>query len=193
MAVGVSEKKVRSMEIVQAARDVFIKYGYKKTTVEDIAERLGMVKSSLYYYYRNKQELFGAVVEYEFDRFIQALEQEIGAAAVTAERLTIFSGLAHRFQLEFNNLYHLTVDDIYQNYGRLMDIKSRFIEKIIDVLAEIFRSDKSLRPGNDHRTLARVFIFAIGGIIRGPGVEVSGTAGDELRAFVTLFCRGLSR
>lgn len=51
--------------IVIAASEVFSKYGYKKTTMDDIAVALGKGKSSIYYYFRNKEEIFQAVLEQE--------------------------------------------------------------------------------------------------------------------------------
>jgi AcrR family transcriptional regulator len=51
--------------IVNAASDIFSKYGYKKTTMDDIALALGKGKSSIYYYFRNKEEIFQAVLEQE--------------------------------------------------------------------------------------------------------------------------------
>lgn len=51
--------------IVNAAGDIFSKYGYKKTTMDDIALALGKGKSSIYYYFRNKEEIFQAVLEQE--------------------------------------------------------------------------------------------------------------------------------
>jgi AcrR family transcriptional regulator len=50
---------------VNAAGDIFSKYGYKKTTMDDIALALGKGKSSIYYYFRNKEEIFQAVLEQE--------------------------------------------------------------------------------------------------------------------------------
>ncbi len=51
--------------ILDAARDLFARYGYKKTTMEDIAQILRKGKSSLYYYFKNKEEIFQAVIELE--------------------------------------------------------------------------------------------------------------------------------
>lgn len=51
--------------IVNAASDIFSKYGYKKTNMDDIALVLGKGKSSIYYYFRNKEEIFQAVLEQE--------------------------------------------------------------------------------------------------------------------------------
>jgi len=58
-------KALLRKKIVRAASEVFGRYGYRKTTVEDIAMQLHMVKSSLYYYFRGKEDIFNAVVNCE--------------------------------------------------------------------------------------------------------------------------------
>lgn len=59
------QKETMRKSIVNAASDIFSKYGYKKTTMDDIAMALGKGKSSIYYYFRNKEEIFQAVLEQE--------------------------------------------------------------------------------------------------------------------------------
>ncbi len=51
--------------IVQAARELFSRYGFKKTTMDDISAAIGKAKSSIYYYFKGKEEIFEAVVESE--------------------------------------------------------------------------------------------------------------------------------
>jgi len=60
----VQKENIRN-SIVIAASEVFSKYGYKKTTMDDIAKALGKGKSSIYYYFSNKEEIFEAVLEQE--------------------------------------------------------------------------------------------------------------------------------
>jgi AcrR family transcriptional regulator len=45
-------------EILRAARELFQTYGLTKTTMEDIAEAAGKEKSTLCYYFKNKEEVF---------------------------------------------------------------------------------------------------------------------------------------
>lgn len=44
-------------DILRAAADVFIEKGYFRTTMEDIAAKLLMTKGSVYYYFKDKQDL----------------------------------------------------------------------------------------------------------------------------------------
>ena len=52
---GTDEKRER---ILQAAEVLFDRQGYAKTTMEKIVQQLGVTKPYVYYYFRNKQEIF---------------------------------------------------------------------------------------------------------------------------------------
>lgn len=58
------KENVRTM-IVEAAATMFGKYGYKKTTMDDIALASKKGKTAIYYYYKNKEDIFRAVIEKE--------------------------------------------------------------------------------------------------------------------------------
>jgi AcrR family transcriptional regulator len=45
-------------EILNAAASCFARFGYEKTTMDDVGEIVGMNKVSLYYYFKNKEALF---------------------------------------------------------------------------------------------------------------------------------------
>jgi len=70
--------------IIEAAQKLFQQYGLSKTTMEDIAKFVGKGKSSLYYYYATKEQIFEAVVEKEKE----GIEREI-IAAVNKEVTTL--------------------------------------------------------------------------------------------------------
>ncbi|MFL6762040.1 MAG: TetR/AcrR family transcriptional regulator [Sphingomicrobium sp.] len=52
----------RPREICNAALELFAERGFAATRVEDIAARAGISKGTLYLYFKDKQEIFGAVV-----------------------------------------------------------------------------------------------------------------------------------
>jgi AcrR family transcriptional regulator len=45
------------------ALDLFSRHGYQKTSLREIAERLGITKAALYYHYQSKQALLLAIIE----------------------------------------------------------------------------------------------------------------------------------
>ena len=53
--------------IAQAAKEVIAESGYQRATLEEIAQRAGMSKATIYIYYKNKDDLFLQVVEELYD------------------------------------------------------------------------------------------------------------------------------
>jgi AcrR family transcriptional regulator len=58
------EKKsnVRDL-ILERASKIFLKFGFKKTTMDEIASLLHKSKTSLYYYFKGKEEIFKSIVK----------------------------------------------------------------------------------------------------------------------------------
>lgn len=56
-----SEKDPIRDEILLKSKELFKRFGFKKTTMEEIAHQIGKSKSALYYYYKTKEEIFEAV------------------------------------------------------------------------------------------------------------------------------------
>lgn len=55
-------KDARPQELLSAALDVFVEHGYAATKLENVARKAGVSKGTLYLYFKNKEELFKAVV-----------------------------------------------------------------------------------------------------------------------------------
>jgi len=72
--------------IIEAARELFAKFGYKKTTMEDIAQALRKGKSSLYYYFKNKEEIFQAVIELEKDILFTELNKVVESSLTPKDK-----------------------------------------------------------------------------------------------------------
>lgn len=84
----------RRDEIVAAAAKVFQEKGYHQSTTEDIANEVGMLKGSLYYYIEKKEDLLYAVVEPPVRRMVLDL-QEIAAMPCSASEKVARVVVAH--------------------------------------------------------------------------------------------------
>lgn len=69
---GMSEQPEQRAAILDAAFRRFARYGYRRTSLGDIAEEVGLSRPALYHYFRNKEDVF------------RALSQRINAGVVTA-------------------------------------------------------------------------------------------------------------
>ena len=70
-----TQKKCAARErILQAAGELFGKFGYDRTTLEGICRKMGKAKTSIYYYYDGKQALLKDIVGQEFAHLRERLE-----------------------------------------------------------------------------------------------------------------------
>jgi AcrR family transcriptional regulator len=76
------QRSERRTEILERATGVFARYGFRKTTLDDIGEACGLGKAALYHYFKGKDDIFATVVAREGNR---ALDQLRAAAAAEAD------------------------------------------------------------------------------------------------------------
>ena len=79
------------IEIISAAQELFRSYGFAKTTMTDIAKRLGISKASLYYYFKDKEEIFKALAEKEQLQFVREIDKIKNNSALAKEKLLEYS------------------------------------------------------------------------------------------------------
>ena len=78
-------------EIVEVASKLFQQYGLFKTTMEDIAKAAGKGKSTLYYYFTNKDEVFEAVVTKEISEVQAIVLHAVQEGKSAPEKLRIYT------------------------------------------------------------------------------------------------------
>ena len=123
-------------EIIAAAQKRFGQFGFKKTSMLEIAYDLEISKGLLYYYFPDKEHLYVAVVEKEFEEFKQNMEEQLSSIDDPFEilrtyvklRLIHFKSFLNfgRFRMEEMHKFHkvmLKTKDIFHDYERDMIIK----------------------------------------------------------------------
>ena len=83
----------KNLHIVAAAKARFMRYGYAKTTMGDIAEEAGIARQTLYNAYANKDEILRVVVRDVGQATLNKVEEAWGTADSFSEKLTQFHEL----------------------------------------------------------------------------------------------------
>jgi len=131
-----NKKDQNKENILKIAREIFSKYGYKKTTLDDIANAVRKGKSSLYYYFKSKEDLFQAVIMKEVDILAHELEIVINRNTDPVDKLrdyiltklATFRGLA--------NFYHAIEHDVTA-VDFIDEIKHRYEQDEIRMIKRI--------------------------------------------------------
>src|SRR5258707_8105952 len=87
---GGGERKPREerwSELIEVATDVFYAKGYDAASLQDIADRLGMLKGSLYYYIQSKEDLLYDVIKAVHEEGLANIESLAAGEGDALERL----------------------------------------------------------------------------------------------------------
>jgi len=87
----IKEDKIRE-QVIRTGQALFQKYGMQAITMEDFAEAIGKAKSSLYYYYKSKEEIWDAVMDIEIGEIVTAVEQAVAKANTIEQKVHAFCG-----------------------------------------------------------------------------------------------------
>jgi AcrR family transcriptional regulator len=64
MVEPTDQAAARRVAILESAQAVFLRYGFKKTSMDDLARAAGLSRQGLYLHYKTKEELFKAAVQH---------------------------------------------------------------------------------------------------------------------------------
>lgn len=127
-------------KILEVATVVFGKYGFRRTTMDEIARYAHKAKGSVYYYFKSKEDLFTAVVERELRKAEVALEE------IATSNLEIVDKLKRYMNARIQRLvpalnYHETLkSELLYPLDFVRDVKEKFyktdIERIKVILKE---------------------------------------------------------
>lgn len=105
----VTKEDLMQEQILSAARELFQKFGRDKVTMDDVAKAIGKGRSSLYYYYKNKDEVWVAVMTTELEEVLSAILQAVKDAPTLEEKLFAFCITKLKMMRKKRALYHITV------------------------------------------------------------------------------------
>ena len=77
-------------QILLAARRLFQVHGLQKVTMDDVAKAIGKGRSSLYYYYKSKDEIFEAVIALDIREMLAAITKAVEKASTTEQKIKSF-------------------------------------------------------------------------------------------------------
>lgn len=125
--------------IIREASSVFAKYGYRKANLDDIAARLSKGKSFIYYYFKNKEAVFRAVLLREAEQLTNALEKVRASDGSACRKLKSFVLVKVKTLREIANYYNSVKDDYFREKGFFKKIRMETEGQELLIVREIFK------------------------------------------------------
>lgn len=74
-----AERRQREDRILSAAASLLVRWGYRKTTIDDVAREANVGKGTIYLHWRDKNELFRAAIWREFELLSEEIMRRVNA------------------------------------------------------------------------------------------------------------------
>jgi len=107
---AVEKEKIRA-KLLEAGRSCFLRYGLKKTTIEDLVKLTGIAKASFYLFFESKEALFVEVIMAEMPAMMDRLMSASFRRTDDTRDALILLMKAIVHEIETNELTRILLDD----------------------------------------------------------------------------------
>jgi len=126
-------------DIISVAAKIFTRYGYKKTTMEEIAMASRKGKSSIYYYFSSKEDIFRAVVEKEAEELRKDLKSAINEEDNPIGQLKKFILFRMHKLKTLTNFYTALKSDQLAHFDFIEDFRKEYDQDEVELVKEILK------------------------------------------------------
>lgn len=144
------------VRIREKAKELFLKYGIRSVSMDDIANQLGMSKKTIYQYFTDKNELVDAVVEEDICEMQRDCTQSSEKAHDAIEEIFLTVDMVVE---QLSNLNPMVLYDMekfhVRAYQRFMEHKNKFLLQIIQHNLEWGKKDGLYREDIDVDVISR--------------------------------------
>lgn len=181
--------------ILLVAGQHFSRFGFKKTTLTDIAASLGKQKTALYYYFKNKEDIFSELIRIEAMGFYEKLEAVLQADTPHKERLNNYIVSRISMMEEVAERYKVLKEELFQLLPQIEQVRAPYHKREAEALGHFLHQGKlegSFSIDNPHE-LAVTLVHML------KGLEIPMFVQDQLshdprrvQDFVQLIVKGIS-
>lgn len=122
-------------KLIDVAKQLFVKNGIENTTMNDIANASDKGRRTIYTYFKNKRDIYNAVIERESERLVTNLREIAMSQRTPTEKLRLF--LEHRLALSSENRQDTLRSYFsfeYKRIGRVRRLASAKVNEILNLI-----------------------------------------------------------
>ncbi|MBK7876075.1 MAG: TetR/AcrR family transcriptional regulator [Planctomycetes bacterium] len=184
--------------ILDAADRMLARYGYQKTTADDLAREAGIGRRTVYVHFTSKEEIFLASIDRVVERLIDELKRILYSGGSAEERLRRMLEARVLYRFDSVNAYHESLDDMFAVLrGAYLDRRERYLAQEADVFAHVLTEGHRagvLRAADANKT-ARTVLLATNGLLpyslSGRELGSRAEVEEKARQLVELLMEGL--
>jgi AcrR family transcriptional regulator len=127
-------------QIVSTATQIFSRFGFRKTTMDEIAQAMRKGKSSIYYYFTSKEEIFEAVVEKEANLLRAEILNALENSYTPQDKLKSYVHTRMKGFQKLVNIHEALKSDYLSHLDFIHRMREKYDNEEISVLEQILQS-----------------------------------------------------
>ncbi|MCD4733075.1 TetR/AcrR family transcriptional regulator [bacterium] len=152
--------------ILEAAKRLFIRFGKRKTSVDEIARAAGVGKGTVYSYFKGKELLWQILIDTEVGNLFNAIRRAVDDVESAAAKIRAFVITRVRFIREVLELISLDQSILDEMLPEIIELREKVLAWEKELIAEII--DYGIRRGEFREIgvdlLSMAFIAALRGL-----------------------------
>ncbi|MBR07908.1 MAG: TetR family transcriptional regulator [Rickettsiales bacterium] len=126
--------------ILNSAKTIFARYGFKKTTMDEIAQAARKGKSSIYHYFKSKEDIFKAIVEKEADELSAAIAKAINAETTSEKKIRAYVLARMKGINNLTNLYSALKDEYLEHYSFIENVRVKYDTEEVNTIKGMLKT-----------------------------------------------------
>jgi AcrR family transcriptional regulator len=188
-----SVKKQKPQQILDAALPVFCRYGFRKTSMLDIAQAAGISRAALYLHFKNKEDVFRSGSEQAHAEVLEKVETALAASGSVLSRIESALRLFQTGLLDPISTSDYSQELFDANMALAGDITREFRAKLVRLLEQTLASADAAREINLAAVGAKPSELAGMILATVDGIKHAQAIGLRLRDGISLFMRVLGK
>lgn len=155
----------RADVILQAASELFAEYSYKKTTLDEIAERAAIGKGSIYLEFSSKEEILFAIIVRNKEKELEEMRQLVAntsQGALETLKTMLVKNIGGIY--DFISLNKRSPEDVIESRERLRVCLKPFIDARVQLIAELLEraaQQEEIHPRKDFHRVAQLIMMSL--------------------------------
>jgi len=154
-------------KIVKVAQDIFKRYGFKKSTMDEIAIAAGKGKSTLYHYFNSKEEVFAAVIEKESNTMFRELNKIITANIDCKTKLKKYISTRMELINKLSNLHSAIKSDYLNHFNFIQKYRVKYDEYEILFIEQILQDGINKKEFNINEDDTKIYAYGLATALKG--------------------------
>ena len=143
-------RPARRLQLLGAARDVFVAQGYHAAAMDEIAERAGVSKPVLYQHFPGKLELYLALLDESVDELIKAVSDALSSTNDNRQRVPATFKAFYDYVAGAGEEFRLVFESDLSNEPAVRDRLERGMHECADMVAQFIREDAGVSNEEAH-------------------------------------------